>query len=83
MESLFRLLRTEIIISLFHNLGDGASKVEMTNREKTKVIPPDTFLSSSQLNSGSQVTKHVQLGTDSQATKDLSADQSNINPVHE
>ncbi|CAM0879889.1 unnamed protein product [Alopecurus aequalis] len=63
--------------------GDGASNVEMTSRDKTKVTPPDMLLSSSQQNSGSQVTKHVQLGTDAQATSDLAADQSNINPVHE
>ncbi|CAM0904123.1 unnamed protein product [Alopecurus aequalis] len=60
--------------------GDGAS---MTSRDKTKVIPPDMLLSSSQLNSESQVTKHVQLGTDAQATSDLAADQGNINLVHE
>uniref|UniRef100_A0ACD5V6P7 Uncharacterized protein n=1 Tax=Avena sativa TaxID=4498 RepID=A0ACD5V6P7_AVESA len=63
--------------------GDVASNVEMTGRDKTKVIPADMLLSSSQLNSGSQVTKHVQLGTDAQATSDLAADQSSINLVYE
>jgi hypothetical protein len=50
----------------------------MTSRDKTKVIPADMLLSPSELNSGSQVTKHVQLGTDAQAASDLAADQSNI-----
>ncbi|XP_051217889.1 uncharacterized protein [Lolium perenne] len=63
--------------------GDGASEVEMTCRDKTKVIPPDMLLLPSQLNGVSQVTKLVQLGTDAQATCDLAADQSNIYLVHE
>uniref|UniRef100_A0ACD5URN8 Uncharacterized protein n=1 Tax=Avena sativa TaxID=4498 RepID=A0ACD5URN8_AVESA len=63
--------------------GDVASNVEMTGGDKTKVIPADMRLSSSQLNSGSQVTKQVQLGTDAQATSDLAADQGSINLVYE
>uniref|UniRef100_A0ACD5W0C2 Uncharacterized protein n=1 Tax=Avena sativa TaxID=4498 RepID=A0ACD5W0C2_AVESA len=64
-------------------IGDCASDIEMTSRDKTKAIPADMLLSSSPLNSVSQVTKHVQLGTDAQATSDLAADQSNIGLVHE
>uniref|UniRef100_A0ACD5VHF5 Uncharacterized protein n=1 Tax=Avena sativa TaxID=4498 RepID=A0ACD5VHF5_AVESA len=64
-------------------IGDGASDIEMTSRDKTKAIPADMLLSSSPLNSVSQVTKRVQLGTDAQATSDLAADQSNIGLVHE
>ncbi|KAM0912345.1 hypothetical protein ACQ4PT_012851 [Festuca glaucescens] len=65
-------------VELSKAIGDAASNVEMTSRDKTKVIPADMLLSPSQLNSGSQETKHVQLGTDAQAASDLAADQSNI-----